>query len=744
MGAVSTPLARPGNGPGQLNSALDVARFVDRMAGAATKGFHGLGELRVGSGGELAAALSSPAESKHRFAWVGAQGSAAELLSELTSTTGESLVVFAPSGHAAGWCVYVADRRVVGVVGPAPDGTFESWSSAFNARHGIAEGAEGRRRESSFVLESVIAALARCDRAGAKAWITSGGVDWLAYRHDDASSPGLSQLILEYARRADELPSIEAFVGGGDRILVPVSEPGASPTPMAGREELDFHDDPDSAAMSEWSDVRRLWSLCDGTSEVDRIVERAMLGRFRGLAAVAALLERGHVVAVQGLAEGEDRAAANRAEYSADDVTPHEVRAVADDDIRDDDDQLDAFDEGLSLGDEPPRADSPAADEDPAAVSWSDPSVASSNLSDAAGIDPIAVDDESSPGAGSRFDGEGTIGREWSQDVAPMSAEPEHEASAGAAAAPATPVDDPSVSRGREDEDTLECLPTGLTAPRAASPVAVSASDASKPSKPAAPRPASRRRARSRGRVLALVGVGLLAFGGAVFGGWITASKRAERAPSASSAGPAAILATPAKAKTSSEAPRPALPAPSQASPADRTAPPPAPPARLAVDPTADAADGANAGEGREPEVEPDDTSKKAVEVVDTEPASKPKRRRRTSRRRARKPPPSARPPSAVSEASLPSVNTPVDAGQAAATGGDDPAPASPINRPPDGPAATAPSTVDSSTPPASSSPVGAPSSGSSRDAPANERPSGAGPNASSPVVDAPPSDRPQ
>lgn len=66
-------------------------------------------------------------------------------------------------------------------------------------------------------------------------------------------------------------------------------------------------DHPDPAANAEWLDARYVFAFCDGVTDVEGVVERALLGRFRTLSALSALLHHRHIRLV-------DRAGQSRSE----------------------------------------------------------------------------------------------------------------------------------------------------------------------------------------------------------------------------------------------------------------------------------------------------------------------------------------------------------------------------------------------------------------------------------------------
>jgi hypothetical protein len=171
----------------------------------------------------------------------------------------------------------------------------------------------------TFVEERVLDQLSLCLAPGARMTLIRGDIQWIGTRLPDGVGPTLAHVLLEHARRCDETPRILATLGSLRRVPIPMAEPGARPARpdkvRSASESWDFFDDPDPAALGEWEDAQRVWSLCDGESTVAEVIDAAMLGRFRGALALHTLTKAKHVVladpeaAVLGVAESSPGAA---------------------------------------------------------------------------------------------------------------------------------------------------------------------------------------------------------------------------------------------------------------------------------------------------------------------------------------------------------------------------------------------------------------------------------------------------
>lgn len=258
--------------------------------------------------GRALAALGDPAAITTMIARIGGGGSLAELIATLVAARPTGLLVLGDPAQHYALALMLQDGAVTAVLAPGPYGECGSWVLEFHRRRlgsplWLAE-TNGARVDPSktFLLEHAVAAIARCDCAGASLLWMTGAVQWLGDKLPVATSCDAGFLLLELARRCDEGPRVEAAIGALDRVVVPTSRPGpraAKPVERrkAGVDEdaWDFFDDPDPAAEAEWADARHVFECCDGMTSIANLVERAMIGHFRTLQAVLALLERAHV-----------------------------------------------------------------------------------------------------------------------------------------------------------------------------------------------------------------------------------------------------------------------------------------------------------------------------------------------------------------------------------------------------------------------------------------------------------------
>jgi hypothetical protein len=261
--------------------------------------------------GRALAALGDPARITVMIARIGASGSLAELIATLIAGRPSGLLVLGdPAGQHA-LALMLHEGSAVAVLAPGEQGGCGNWVLEFHRRRlasplWLSE-TDGVRVDASrtFLLEHAVEAIGRCDRAGASLLWLTGAVHWLGDELPSTAACDAGFLLLELARRCDEGPRVEAAIGALDRVVVPTSRPGpraAKPVQRrapSSEDAWDFFDDPDPAAEGEWADARHVFECCDGVASIEALVERTMIGRFRTMQAVLALLERAHVMLVE-------------------------------------------------------------------------------------------------------------------------------------------------------------------------------------------------------------------------------------------------------------------------------------------------------------------------------------------------------------------------------------------------------------------------------------------------------------
>jgi hypothetical protein len=258
----------------------------------------------LGLGERVLASIADEDALSVLVARIGAGASLAELIAIQAAARPSGIAMIAARGGERALALCLRDGTIVGAAGTGARQTLAEWTLEFRTSlcGSVVESATQFDPGRTYVTEAALDAMTSFDHAGAGFALVQGPLQWLDDRLEDGA-PSLDHLLLEHARRGDELPRIAAKIGATDRVIVPLAPPGeraARPTQkvvLADEAESgwDFFDDPDPAAVAEWNDARRVFELCDGMTTIEGVVERSMLGRFRTLAAVLALVERSHV-----------------------------------------------------------------------------------------------------------------------------------------------------------------------------------------------------------------------------------------------------------------------------------------------------------------------------------------------------------------------------------------------------------------------------------------------------------------
>lgn len=287
---------------------------------AATLG--GGGDRVLSLGAQPVAVLADPDSTGALTARVGSATDLPTLLGMLTSVRPTGVLVLSSRDGDRAVAIELDEGRVVGAVGPERLQDMGVWVLELHRRHEAARGGPSQndaaivralRPGRAFLRETVLRALEECDHVGATMVLLEGQVHWLHERLEPEDTADFGFLLMELARRTDECATLSATLGRLDALVMPTSRPPQRRSDGGSRGgKLDFIDDPDPDAASEWLDARYVFAFCDGVLDVEQIVERTLLGRFRTLAALTALAEHGHVRLVED-GEREDGASEDAA-----------------------------------------------------------------------------------------------------------------------------------------------------------------------------------------------------------------------------------------------------------------------------------------------------------------------------------------------------------------------------------------------------------------------------------------------
>lgn len=258
--------------------------------------------------GDPVATLPAPEAATALVAQVGEGTSLPDLVGALIATRPSGVMVLATPDGSFSSALSLQEGRVLSVMGPEPLQNMGTWVIEFHKRVASARGARVTGEDAAFmralqpgrtfVFEAVLQALSCCDVAGASLLLLQGEKHWLHETLELSRAPELGFMLMEHARRGDELASLEASLGSAEGPIVALTRPAERPavSPVAVKKsDWDFFDDPDPAAETEWLDARLVFDFCDGSSGITGLVERTMLGRFRTVSAIVALLHRKHI-----------------------------------------------------------------------------------------------------------------------------------------------------------------------------------------------------------------------------------------------------------------------------------------------------------------------------------------------------------------------------------------------------------------------------------------------------------------
>ncbi len=238
---------------------------------------------------------------------------AVEILAAIASQDPSGVLII-ELGGGSGFGFELQSGRVVGARGPGRLGQLEHWCAEVHQRFPRRFGNHPPDASGSldplwldiardFIREHAIEFLEASATPGTRMTLLRGDVTWLGTSIPSERAPGLQHLLLEQARRHDELPRLEKKLGDLRQTVLPMHEPdtsppGCKPTTSAAEDEWDL-DGPDPATTETWTQAQLLWSLCDGQHSIDELIDLSLLGRFRTLAAVSMLAESQSVIVVE-------------------------------------------------------------------------------------------------------------------------------------------------------------------------------------------------------------------------------------------------------------------------------------------------------------------------------------------------------------------------------------------------------------------------------------------------------------
>ena len=243
--------------------------------------------------------------------------SALEMIAALAGHDPTGVMVIEDAMGLHGAAFNVQHGRVTGARGRDEQGDLKAWAKTLHARfparvttpppgETASPGPEWVGLAKDFVRELALEALGTTTTPGARITFLRGDVTWQGPSLPQDGGLGLQHLLLEHARREDELPRMLAKLGDLDQIALPMFEPGpmppgGKPTATGKMDETDSWGDaqPDDASKSAWSFARALYPLCDGQRSLDELADYSMFGRFQALEALILLAKGQNIVVVE-------------------------------------------------------------------------------------------------------------------------------------------------------------------------------------------------------------------------------------------------------------------------------------------------------------------------------------------------------------------------------------------------------------------------------------------------------------
>ncbi len=236
---------------------------------------------------------------------------ALEMLAALAGHEPTGLVVVEGMRSDAGYAFVLEHGRVTGARAPGPRGDVAAWADALRERFPERLGtpatsvddAEWVEFAADFIREHALEALEASARPGTRIALLRGDVTWIGDTIPANSAPGLQHLLLEQARRQDELPRMLGKLGDLNQLALPMYAPGPLPPggkPTAMGPAAEWGDArPDGATSESWERSRALYPMCNGQRSIADLVEEGMFGRFRTLESMIMLAKAQSVIIVE-------------------------------------------------------------------------------------------------------------------------------------------------------------------------------------------------------------------------------------------------------------------------------------------------------------------------------------------------------------------------------------------------------------------------------------------------------------
>ncbi len=252
---------------------------------------------------------------------------AVEMLAALAGHEPSGILLVESANGKEGCGFHLEKGRVTGACGPGELGDLVTWSETLYTRFPErtktppptqSDSPDPRWSELAreFVYESALESLKQSSVPGTRITLLRGDVTWQPGTLPLEVSPSLQHLLMEQARREDELPRMLEKLGDHGQLALPMYEPG--PLPPGGKPNATGGAEgwgnaaPDSANRAAWELARTVFRLCNGQRSLRELSAYGLLGEFRTLEAIILLAKSQCVIVVEAPSAGTPSAAPSK------------------------------------------------------------------------------------------------------------------------------------------------------------------------------------------------------------------------------------------------------------------------------------------------------------------------------------------------------------------------------------------------------------------------------------------------
>lgn len=237
---------------------------------------------------------------------------ALEMLGALAGHDPTGVMLIEHPGDSADFAFNLVRGRITGARGEGPLHDLPEWSKVLYERFpdrasttppppGKVPSQQWLQLAREFVREHALQSLQDATAPGTRITLLRGDVGWLGPSIPVESGSGLQHLLLEQARRRDELPRMLTKLGSLQQLVLPMYEPGelppgGKPLPSGGVSEGWGGSEPDGPNRSTWALARQVYRYIDGQRSLAELIDFGMFGTFRTLQALTLLAKNQSII----------------------------------------------------------------------------------------------------------------------------------------------------------------------------------------------------------------------------------------------------------------------------------------------------------------------------------------------------------------------------------------------------------------------------------------------------------------